>query len=71
MLNRHHFTADHQRQVAKLEKRMQGLRNEMEFVEILAQFWPWPNMADKVERLQAEIKRLDHQVHRVSYLKAG
>lgn len=69
MLTRTPLDQDRQRHPAKLEKRLQSLRNEMEFVEILAQFWPWPNMADKVERLQAEIQRLDYQSSRTSYLK--
>jgi len=58
-------------ELARLEKRMRSLHNEMEFVEILAQFWPLPNMASKVERLQAEIQRLRHQSSRLSLAKAG
>ncbi len=56
---------------AKLKKRLESLRHEMEFVEILAQFWPLPNMALKMERLQDEITRLDQLTQRLSYPKAS
>jgi hypothetical protein len=55
----------------KLQKQMQGLKNEMEFVEILAQFWPLPNMAAKMERLESKLQHLDRQVRHYSDLKAG
>jgi hypothetical protein len=49
------------RQLQKLQRQMQGIRNEMEFVEILVQFWPWPNMALKIERMEQRLKMLDQQ----------
>ncbi len=42
----------------QLEKQIQSLRNEMEFVEILAQFWPVPTMSSKMERLQERMDAL-------------
>lgn len=45
----------------KLEKQIQGLNNEMEFIEILAQFWPWQNMSDRVRRLEQQIQLLRRQ----------
>jgi hypothetical protein len=62
---------ERQRQLARIEKRIQSLHNEMEFVEILAQFWPWPNMVLKVERLQSEIARLRHQSSRLALARAS
>lgn len=50
-----------EQQLKHLSKQIQGLRNEMEFVEILAQFWPLPNMSQKMERLQQQLALLDQQ----------
>ena len=55
-----------QQQLLKLQRQMQGLRNEMEFVEILVQFWPWSNMAQKIERMEQQLRMLDMQCQRVS-----
>ena len=55
----------------KLQKQMQGIKNEMEFVEILAQFWPLPNMAAKVDRLERKLHILQQQYHQYTALKAG
>ena len=55
----------------KLQKQMQGLKNEMEFVEILAQFWPLPNMSQKMERLEARLHELNHQYQQHNQLKAS
>ena len=71
MMNQSFSSPELLKQREKLQKRLAGIRNEMEFVEILAQFWPLPNMALKVERLQAEIARLDQLTRRMAYSKAG
>jgi hypothetical protein len=55
-----------QQHLLKLQRQMQGLRNEMEFVEILVQFWPWSNMAQKIERMEQQLRMLDMQCQRVS-----
>lgn len=60
-----------QYQLAKLQKEMQGVRNEMEFVEILVQFWPLPNMAKKMERLEQRLSLLNRQYDFYSSRKAG
>lgn len=60
-----------QLQMLKLQKEMQGLRNEMEFVEILAQFWPLPNMNHKMERLENKLQLLSQQYQQYSALKAS
>lgn len=36
----------------QLKKQIRRLQNEIDFVEILVQFWPWANMAKRMERLQ-------------------
>jgi hypothetical protein len=36
----------------QLKKKIRRLQNEIDFVEILVQFWPWANMANRMERLQ-------------------
>lgn len=48
-------------QLKALRQQIQSIRNEMEFLEILAQFWPWQNMAQKVERLQQRLNLLNSQ----------
>ena len=70
MRSTHPIEKARQRQIAKVEKRIQNLYNEMEFVEILAQFWPWQNMADKVDRLQVEIERLRSQTKSLNWVHA-
>jgi DNA repair exonuclease SbcCD ATPase subunit len=54
----------------KLKKQMQSLQNEMEFVEILAQFWPFPSMARKMERLEQKLEQLKRQYAHYSALQA-
>jgi hypothetical protein len=54
-----------------IQKQMQGLKNEMEFVEILAQFWPLPNMSQKMERLEARLHELSALYQHQSQLKAS
>jgi hypothetical protein len=56
---------------SKVEKRLRSLQNEMEFLEILAQFWPWPNMILKVERLQREIQHIRQQAVPGTKLRTG
>jgi hypothetical protein len=50
-----------QRMLMTLQKQIQELRNEMEFVEILVQFWPWSNMSHKMERLEKKLNGLTQQ----------
>lgn len=71
VLSHHHSDAQRQQKLRKLQQQMQGLRNEMEFVEILAQFWPWQNMILKMERLQERLNSLNHQYQLCSGLQAG
>lgn len=60
-----------QQNLLKIKKQMQGLQNEMEFVEILTQFWPLPNMAKKMERLEQRMELLNRQYTHYSALKAS
>lgn len=55
-----------QQQLLKLQRQMQGIQNEMEFVEILVQFWPWSNMAQKIERMEQRLQFLNLQHQRLS-----
>ncbi len=57
------------RELLRLQKQIQGLRNEMEFVEILAQFWPLPTMTHKMERLEKRLQVLSSQYEK--YKRAG
>lgn len=59
-----------QAHLMKLHRQMQGLRNEMEFVEILTQFWPLPNMAARMERLEERLHLLNQQASRMQ-VQAG
>jgi uncharacterized protein YigA (DUF484 family) len=58
-----------QLQLQNLQKQMQGVRNEMEFVEILTQFWPLPNMSQKMERLEERLQLLSDQYHHYAALQ--
>ncbi len=60
-----------EKHLQNLQKQMQGLKNEMEFVEILAQFWPLPNMSQKMERLEARLHELNAQYQHQTRLKAS
>ena len=40
---------------------MQGLKNQMDFVEIFSHFWPLPNMQQKMKRLENEMTGLNRQ----------
>jgi len=60
--------AHRQARMLRLKKKMQGVQNQIEFVEILTQFWPLPNMSDKMERLQHKMQLLLHQYHALNRL---
>lgn len=64
-------STQHQQNLLKIKKQMQGLQNEMEFVEILTQFWPFSNMAQKMERLEQRLELLNRQYTHYSALKAS
>jgi hypothetical protein len=54
-----------QRMLSRNQKRIRRLQNEIDFVEILVQFWPWPNMADRMERLQGRLQELNRQTRQL------
>lgn len=58
-------------QMLRLKRQMQSVQNEIEFVEILAQFWPLPNMVEKMERLEQRILTLNAQYQQFSGLQAS
>lgn len=64
-------TKQQQANILKLKKQMQGIQNEMEFVEILTQFWPLPNMSSKMERLEEKLTQLNRQYQFYTALKAS
>ena len=71
MRSTHPIEKARQRQIAKVEKRIQNLYNEMEFVEILTQFWPLPNMSEKMARLEERLTQLNRQYQFYTALKAS
>jgi len=54
-------TEDIKKSLHKIQLRMQGLRNQMDFVEIFSHFWPLPNMQHKMKRLENEMQGLNRQ----------
>jgi hypothetical protein len=54
-----HSKASHS--VQQLERKITRLHNELEFVDILAQFWPWDNMTLRASRLQEHLLTLKQQ----------
>ncbi|MGE0200117.1 MAG: hypothetical protein AB7P76_04020 [Candidatus Melainabacteria bacterium] len=43
----------------RLKNRMRGLRNQMDYIEILSNFWPLPNMEARIRRLELEMCHLN------------
>lgn len=48
-----------QKEMQRLLRRMRGLKNEMDLLEILSNFWPLPNMESRVDRLEKEMDSLN------------
>lgn len=44
----------------RLRRKMQHVKNQMDFIEILCNFWPMPNMSARHERLKAELGQISH-----------
>ena len=62
MLSHSRQTAeDIRKNIFKIQGRMQGLRNQMDFVEIFSHFWPLPNMHSRMKRLENEMQGLNSQ----------
>lgn len=57
-----------QRALARIQSRIRLLQNEIDFVEILVQFWPWPNMAERMDRLQSRLQELNRQTQHLREL---
>ncbi len=66
----HNLQKQRQLHLLKLKKQMRGIQNEMEFVEILVQFWPLPNMAQKMQRLEQRLSQLQQQYGQTAHLQA-
>ena len=47
--------------LAHLQKRISHLQNQADFIEILVQFWPLPNMSVKMTHLRQRIAQIDNQ----------
>jgi hypothetical protein len=44
----------------RLRRKIQHVKNQMDFIEILCNFWPMPNMSARHERLKAELGQISH-----------
>ncbi len=53
-------------QIKKLERQMRELKNKMDFMEILSNFWPLSNLESRMERLVRQMNMLNAQVERLS-----
>ncbi len=53
------FNNKNYNELLRIKRQMQGLKNEMDFIEILTNFWPLPNMATKMERLEQRMQALN------------
>ena len=53
-------------QVKKLERQMREMKNKMDFMEILSNFWPLSNLDSRMERLVRQMNMLNEQVERLS-----
>lgn len=55
------FNNKNYNELLKIKRQMQSLKNEMDFIEILTNFWPLPNMATKMERLEKRMQSLNNR----------
>lgn len=53
------FNNKNYNELLRIKRQMQGLKNEMDFIEILTNFWPLPNMSTKMERLEKRMLALN------------
>lgn len=42
----------------RIEKEIAQLQNKLQFIDIMAQFWPWDTMNQKANRIQATLNLL-------------
>jgi hypothetical protein len=49
------------REVWRIQQKMLLLKNQMDFMEILANFWPMDNMESRARRLAQEMDELHHK----------
>ena len=57
------YDAKRVNELKKIKRQMQGLKNEMDFIEILTQFWPLPNMEQKMERMSSRMESLNSRYY--------
>lgn len=48
------------KQIIQLERHMRKVRNEMDFLEILTNFWPINNMEERVRKLEDRMTALNN-----------
>ena len=49
-----------QQETRRIQRRMALVRNQMDLIEILSNFWPLDNMEARAKRLSQEMEQLDH-----------
>jgi len=59
-LNKDKLPAHRRKQIIMLERHMRKVRNEMDFLEILTNFWPINNMEERVRKLEERMTTLNH-----------
>ncbi len=65
-LNKAHLPSARVQQLLVLERKMRRVRNEMDFLEILTNFWPINNMEARVQQLEATMSALNE-----NYIRLG
>lgn len=53
---------DADKQRIRFEQQLQKIKNEMDLVEILCNFWPFPNMNAKHRRLKAQLNEVSQSL---------
>jgi hypothetical protein len=57
--------AQRRQQIEKMQAEIRSLQNQRDFVEILVQFWPWNNMATRLQRLENEVEQIELKIRQL------
>ncbi len=60
------MAAQRKQHIAGLQRRMRSLKNQMDFLEIFSNFWPFGNMNARVDRMEQEMQTLNSQFDQVA-----
>lgn len=59
------LSPEQKKQLQAVQGRMRRVKNQMDFIEILSNFWPLGNMDNRVGRLESEMNHLNKQYQQI------